>query len=865
MGSKASAIIALGLLLVVGPSVSAQQIAWSQRISADVPAGVGLRTITPSARDPAAHLSIAVVTYSTLSDWYQYRVIATDPSSGGVRWTHDFGTSCAYRDALPASTARLAGDDIAVVVHGQNPSTNFRRACIVRLRATDGGLVWSRNEQDASGHLSIHAMSARGNGHLLLAGRSGSQARIQAWNTATGATLWQRDIGEPGSLLQAVAIADGSANAGAIHLQVTTGATVSSRLVGLDLEDGSTTWSRAGCASGARFFVDGQQWQSRLRMFEDGTLVHVLECYVAPNATTIVGRFGATGGDVVWQRELLQSRADAIIRDDRDVLLAGSLVLEGATAGLARLSGIDGSTVWSGPRGGTRYRMSQADGRVFVLEIEQDVSGYVETLRLASHDLASGASLANVAVEGLPDLMLADRVHIGAFADGDVLVAAMSGANRSAGSRFVATRLRPGESAARWLGTTAVMAPYPFLAQAHYAVGRQMSVTGKGGVGVVMSGTGTKGDGDVYPRAVKVDARNGLRMWAWQPDGRLNHTISTLIVTTDGDVVVAGGSEFQPGEFLLERLDGATGAAIWAYPSIEAAQALDAALVGDDLAVVSLQWPQRRIARHSLSTGQRLWDVGVPRSNGGSPADQRLLVHSDQSITLIGRGFDPTSGQVIHAVRFRGADGSVLWDSVLPTAPVSVDDKVKSVILSDGDLVIHAKGEIWRVDGGSGLVEWHAIEPLIVNAMVVEAGDVFVSGYAKGRAVACLRGSDGVVMWMRHLAPADPTHPGETLTAMSLGVDGALLVAGGDGVFGQSATALDPVDGSVRWQIPDSTALIDGDIASMSGSNYWPVGILQGPDGNVFYGGNLRPFPETWTLVKATGPFADGIYADGFE
>lgn len=853
-----------GAALVLVQPVLAQQVAWERRIEVDIPAGIGLKTITPSARDQVGTLSIAVVTYVTFVDRYQYRVVATDPSNGRLRWSHDFGSECSYDSVSQASVVVLAGGDVAVAVHGQARTTNLRHVCVVRLRALDGGLVWSHAEQAVNGHAGIHAMRARANGQLLLAGRNGATARIQAWDAASGATLWQRDITESGSALQAVEIADGPGDLGALHVQVTTGSSVSSRLVGLDLDDGSALWSRAGCGVGASFGVDGQQWQARLRVFDDGTLMQVLTCNPASGSTTFVSRHVAASGALLWQRDLQQSSAAAIIRDDRDVLLAGALFLDGANAGLARLSGTDGSTRWASSRGGDRYRMAQASGRVFILEIDSDVSGYVTALHVASHDVASGVQLAHPQVEGLPALMLADRMHLGAFADGDVVVAGMSGDNRSAGSRLSATRFLPGEAAVRWLTAIPVMQAHPFMAQRPWSTGAQLATTMKGTPGVAVSGDGLKDTGDVYPRAVKLDSRNGRVLWSWQPDGRRNGSVCSLLATTGGDIIIAGDDGGETHRLLLERLDGATGAVGWKYEATASGPALDAALLPDGAAAVVIDGIGTRLVRHSPIDGTRTWDVAIPEGDSAAGGDHRVVAHADGSITLAGRYRSAGSATGIHVMRFRGSDGGVLWRRILPLASVAGEQYVDLLAFADGDVAIRTPGELWRVDGGSGVVEWTSAEPFVVNAMASVGADLAVAGYDGGRAVARLHGPNGTILWSRVLPVADPLHPGESLTAVSVDRDGRLLVSGGDGFFAQSAAALDALDGSFHWQVPVAALAMAGG-ESPAGSSHWPVGILQVQDGNVFFGGNLRPYPPTWTVVKVTGAFADGIFADGFQ
>jgi len=843
-----------------------QHIAWQRRVGVDVPAGVGLKTITPSARAPAATLSVAVVTHLTYYDRLQYRVIGTNPLDGSQRWTYDFGDACEYESASLALTETLEGGDVVVVVHGQSAMTLWRDACVVRLRGSDGGVVWTRNEKSASGHAAIHAIRALNGTRLLLAGRSATVGRVQQWDADTGETLWQRDLSEAGRTLQAFAIADAPGDVGAVHLQVSTGAVASSRLLGLNLTDGSTLWTRAGCASGATFNVDGKQLEQRLRTFADGTLIQVMQCFASGSATTMVSRHSIATGAEIWQRELVQTAADAIVRDDTSIVLAGELFVDGAAAGLARLSGADGSTLWTAQRANGRLRLAEADGRAFLLEIESDISGYATTVNLAVHDVSNGVQLNRSEISGFPGLMLADRIHLGAFVDGDVVVAGMSGANRAAGLRYSSVRLHPA-STTRWRSSLPVMGAHPFEPLRQWAAGTQMLASAQGTSGIVLAGVGVKEGGDVFPRVVKIDSRNGQKLWAWQPDGHRNGSAHAVVAMADGDVVIAGNGGTGQDAFLLERLDGATGMATWTAPRTPDNPALDAASTGDGGIAVVVDGVPTRVSRHSGATGQRLWEAAIPEGRSSVLGDHRIVAHTDGDITLAARFVSATAQEGIHVVHFRGSDGALTWRRILPAEPQPGEDYLRLVLLPDGDVVVMARGELWRVDGGAGSLEWRVTMPFAVNAIAVVATDVVLAGeVSTDRAVGRLRGHDGALLWTQVLPPVDPLHPAETLSAVSVGSDGRLLAAGSDGWSAQSAVALDPVSGAVVWQVSDAVTLTaNAQGAAAAGASYWPIAIVQTTDGNVLFGGNARPYPQTWTVSKVTGNFADGLFADGFE
>ena len=127
------------------------------------------------------------------------------------------------------------------------------------------------------------------------------------------------------------------------------------------------------------------------------------------------------------------------------------------------------------------------------------------------------------------EVMLLDRIRFGVFADGDVVVAGLSGLSRSVGLRRYSVRLRQGVTEPVWQSWQPVMASYPFMAQEEYASGPQFVLVNSGEAGVVVAGQAPDGNGHAYPRATKISRHDGRELWRWEPDGRVNGAINALL------------------------------------------------------------------------------------------------------------------------------------------------------------------------------------------------------------------------------------------------------------------------------------------------------------------------------------------------
>jgi outer membrane protein assembly factor BamB len=165
------------------------------------------------------------------------------------------------------------------------------------------------------------------------------------------------------------------------------------------------------------------------------------------------------------------------------------------------------------------------------------------------------------------------------------------------------------------------------------------------------------------------------------------------------------------------------------------------------------------------------------------PVDFPLLVAVSGNVVALASsdgtvaGFDATSGRE----QWRGSAGAPL------AAGVGFDGSTAAVITRNNDLVAFASGkEVWRQRLGA----------LSYTAPLVAGARVFVLG--GDRSVSAFDGGTGRRLWSQQ-------RQGEPLVLRQAGV---ILAVGDTLVVGQGGrlAGLNPLNGSVRWEVPIATA-----------------------------------------------------------
>ena len=711
-------------------------------------------------------------------------------------------------------------------------------------------------------------------------------------DSETGETLWEQDIAPAsGTTLRGFEIAADASNHTVVHIRATTtDGSASLRLVGRDTGTGNQLWNLAHCESGALIAYQRSANDLRMRMLADSTVEYVQSCLDGSDRKVELGRIHAATGNPVWQRTL---EASSIYRGMIDAsgsfLLEGPLVIDGAELGLARLDSSDAHLLWSlpapaDPPGVPPYitnRYVVTGPYLHVLEMSVVSFDYVNSAMLTTYALGSGEFLRRIDANFPADQLVVPRTaSIDAFGNGEVRITALSGRNRYVGSRLFETRLNGLTGYVGWSRQTPVMSPMAFIPQSGPANDQVMIWNSKLRPGLILAGSGLNGNNYTYPRVAKVNAQDGQISWRWQPDSGINGSVSAAMSDAQGDVIIVGSNGWNEPSLLLTKLDGATGELLWVNSTTTGRGAFDGALDDQGNILVLLDRDESdpesrlRLSKRSTAKGDEIWSTDIPESLIVLPGEVHVLASPNDSDYVLAPWWTDSSTFGTQLTRLRNSDGSIVWRRKLPGLPTESGAQIRASV--DGDVIVSAGRLVWRIDGVTGEIKWHVTLPLASSFMVVdEQGQlVFGGSLSSHRAVARIDSSTGTTLWMRELAPFGSTGLYESIDVVSIGTDGNILAAGNGGPQLQVVMKFDLLDGETIWETVSASPAHPkvAKVKSLGGTRD-PFGILQAPDGNIYSSAVRQAIPAgssfqelpTWTVTKITGPFADGIFGNGFD
>jgi hypothetical protein len=873
-------VLAVGL--IAGASLcpaSAQNVASQTRVEMDVPSGAVVSVANSVTGNPSTTPVVAAVTFASDSnEAYQYRAIASDPMDGAVLWSRDLGAACETRlDDYSLVTPLTNGDVIVTAQALDPPASGF--SCVMRLRAVDGQVLWSRTLIASAATLGIYSLIEDGQGQLLAAGRKGSNALILKLDGQSGQTLWEHEIpADSGAKLRGFAIAADADNAIVDLLAKASDGSSSQRLVAVGIDSGSEQWSLGHCAGGQ--YVAYQRYGSdvRLRMLADSTVEYVASCKDGSNPSVELGRLQAATGVPVWQRTLAASSLSrAVIGVEGNLLLEGAIVVDGAELGVARLDTSDAHLQWSMPRPAvpplmepyTSNRYVIAGPYLHVLELNVIFYDYVDSATVATYALDSGQLLGRFDA-GFPvnNLVVPINASIAAFGNGDVLVTALSGWNRYVGSRLFETRMNALDGQAGWTRQTPVMASFPFKPTAEMQTDRLMAWNGKGKPGLLLAGHAINSNNYDYPRAAKIDATDGRVLWRCQLDKGIRGNLTATFSDHEDNAILVGSNGLDNPPLLLAKLDGTNGQTLWEASDSVSRVALDGTLDASGNILLLLHYNATdteasfRVGKRSAADGASLWETVIPESGYSIADDRRVLASPDGSVLVLGSWMTDSSTVGMQVARLGNTSGTIEWRRKLPGLTQIVPALMR--VLANGDVIVATGASAWRIDAATGNVEWQQSLPFHALSMVVDHQGGFVIGgfvsgvnYADRRAVARINAASGLVTWTRQLPLLISSSHSELVSAVEIAADGNILAASGDERNGQGLASIALADGATLWETVTSDRILDG------GSSF-PIALLQSHDGNIYSAG-LSGEISSWTLTRITGPFADGIFASGYE
>lgn len=325
-----------------------------------------------------------------------------------------------------------------------------------------------------------------------------------------------------------------------------------------------------------------------------------------------------------------------------------------------------------------------------------------------------------------------------------------------------------------------------------------------------------------------------------------------------------------------------------------------------------------------LSNNVRAWERIISRCSGCGGSARAVKVDAAGDVIAIGS----INGDEV--VKMSKADGSVIWRFVAygPDARISLNDLALD---SNGDVfvVAHDTRMVIKVSGATGTEMWRAtVEPSVFNAFqtsiravaidrdnnvvtagtisgllnvsklrgtngaqmwryeregyatevaVDSSGNVIAAGEMNRRmAVVKVQGSNGTELWQKEVNIAAPGQVRDTAHALTVGVDGSVIIAGEamNTEFNKDFTvAKYSSDGTQQWvrQI-DGTAHTNDDAANAvvvdKNGDVIAAGKLLSADSNIsFFVTKLSGVGGTtiWAKFAQERPFGQGeIYGEAF-
>jgi len=352
----------------------------------------------------------------------------------------------------------------------------------------------------------------------------------------------------------------------------------------------------------------------------------------------------------------------------------------------------------------------------------------------------------------------------------------------------------------------------------------------------------------------KYDGLNGQAIWG-PVVASSGGAAPVAAVDPAGDAFVArGGSGFS-----LTKYAGSNGSIVW--QNVESGHALSPVSLGfDGSRNVLVSGTDGSFAgtfeadRYSGSTGARIWGPAIwtPPAGNYSTRPELAAVGSDGSVVIAGHTTANSQSSEL-LLKFRGADGELLWG---PLAIGDPSDQVQSTALvlgGNGDAILNARfqtgestqdSKLWRFDAGTGSTLWGP--QTTVNGSV---GAVFVA-------------SNGRVF---------------VGSAVFNGADDDSVILERDGATGAPAWGPITFDGvaasaSLLWDVtasPDGNAIVTGEVLGPEGNSVWATLKYDRATGSVLWGpayfptGNFPLADSPWRVQ--TDAAGDVLVGGGTE
>lgn len=790
-----------------------QEVLWQTPIYAEVASALDFGGQVLSRSDDGRTRLIVGAAWEGLLDGVEIRrarVIAYDTANGTRLWQRDLVGDCAddWFDIAPR-LATFANGDVVVAARKQFGAVR-RAACYARLDARDGRILWSVIDRDPAGAepTLTGAITVDTRGDVLATGRRGDVARTIKLSGADGSLLWQNENAQPDWSLYGRAVNAGSSDLVLVLTDAFNNGT-ESHVDAIDSATGALRWQSPLCGLP--------------RAQPDGSVVFASAC---SRGKVTIGRL-AGDGRVLWQREIEAAERYWEFDENGDVVLVGTMHVDGVAAEVARFSAADGRTRWAAP-GALGHLPSEtgvrsvslfpvmSDGRLIVWEmIGTSGQQKMETGRLSLYDTANGRLLRRKEFTAADrDRLYYSNSFLTSLPDGEALLGSLNNYRQ-----LWLGRIDDSLNVA-WGVREPVASPQQID---FYSTGDSLSTwllaVGGGAPGVIVGGRAiTEYDSPYvshgFPHLAKL-TRDGSVLWRWQPKSLVESASPKL----DGMAADASGALYAIGYAadahfdaspFVARIDSKDGRSLWErfgdrLPADEDGErARSLALAGDEGVVVASTLAVRRYA---AVDGALLWTAPLSRTPGAeSYADVRIAIDAvgDVVVTMSYSVSGLNGEEGVDFFKLRGVDGVPMWHRRVPVDDASYSD-MRMALLPRGDVVVQAREELMRVSGTDGEIRWRRPGVSAENTLVDRDGGLLLLGVPaednRWHAIARVDASNGATLWSVRM-PVDDAHyddGGRRDSAAAFDSDGGLLFAHRDGA-GYVLAKLAVADGTISWR-----------------------------------------------------------------
>lgn len=763
----------------------------------------------------------AVVATTNYDSQFFAQVSRYRGGDGGLQWqtAEHADNGVGYN----AAAVDNAGDIVATGSVGAADSSLKGHAA--KYHGADGSLAWSVDidpTQCGGGFFFyLTTVAIDSNGDVITAGESLQSGGTSAFcafklSGSDGSIVWSRGY-QPPSLVQfsgsVSVVLDGSGNPLVASNYYSSGNASPAALVKLDASSGAVLWAQDP-------LVGQLMLPGAFALDADGNAIV---------SSQVTRKYSASDGHLMWAQDAPVAGAVAVDSNSSIIVAQNDALDPSVTTGrkidFFGLSPVDGSQLWS-----SSYSLNTVAYWDYFNPVATDHSGHFAALQTQSEICCE-----------------------------EIQAVALHGST--------------GDGSIDWHFTDRDFAPSnAYLLSPDPAFNRTSALTPDDGIVTVgMAHRGTSNDiysdGSGRIMTVKRSTIDGRLLWREIADLGLDYCVpSTLVVDANGDVVVGGNCDDFPRTI---KYRGSDGAQLWVGSESGTCDSAVVQSVAVDEAddVYATGWcvggadSGQITVKYSGADGTVLWTTetdGTLSSYGpflvGISAES-IVVAATQEIV----NGKPETRIVVN--RLRSDNGNVVWTRNIDPASGGSFDLSVMAVYPNGDAVVAGSALTAKLDSGTGNTKWmnlnnpgSPIATLLDNAT---SGDILFAGSGQTQ-LWKLNGATGASRWTSQDARLQGFYAG--LNDVTIAPDGNVLATGAgyavqNGNLNLYVVSVDDTTGAQRWSLIDTAS--DYDVG---------IGVLVANDGGVLVSTDyVVPDSSPWSLVRISGPFADGIFANGFE